>query len=175
MQKRGREESMWLKWDAMETPLEHESPSQSQVDRIWLHVLALLHSCLYHIFWPPTSTTCFPLYLSFALHLGTSRLSIPAFCMLFYGLVGLQTANIWCFCTSCRITSPSPHPGYLVGLFGHRTQSISSMVICICRVLGLSGKSVPMSAHSAYPPSCTDPPMVPPGAFSVFPTSIDAQ
>ena len=26
-----------------------------------------------------------------------------------------------CFCTSCRVTSPSLHPGYLEGFFGYRT------------------------------------------------------
>ena len=54
----------------------------------------------------PATTTLPYLYLSLALHLGISRLSIPAFCTLFYGLVRLQTGNICVFAPAAG----SPHP-----------------------------------------------------------------
>ena len=63
------------------------------------------------------------------------------------------------------------------GILWLLTLSTSSMVrvTCTWRVLGCSGKPVPMSALSAYPPSCTDSPMLLLGAFSVLPTSSDVQ
>jgi len=106
MQKRGRDKGVWLWQEAMEPLLEHEGTTRSQVDRIRLRVLALLHWCFYHTFWPCTSTTFCHLYHSSALHLGISRLSIPALCTLFYGLVGLQTGNICVFAPAAG----SPHP-----------------------------------------------------------------
>jgi hypothetical protein len=56
--------------------------------------------------WPPTSTTFCYLYLSSALPLGISRLHIPAFCTLFYCLVGLKTGNLCVFAPAAG--SPLP-------------------------------------------------------------------
>ena len=70
--------------------------------------------------------------------------------------------------------SSSGHPPYILRLWNSSTISTVGLT-CIWRVLGCSGKPVPMSALPAYPPSYTDPPMLPSGAFSVSPTSSDVQ
>jgi|SRR5882762_12019515 len=56
--------------------------------------------------WHPAAITLPYLYLSSVLHLGISRLSILAFCTLFYGLVDLQIGNICVFAPAAG----SPHP-----------------------------------------------------------------
>jgi hypothetical protein len=70
--------------------------------------------------------------------------------------------------------SSSGHPPDILGLWNSFKISTVGHA-CIWRVLGSSGKPVPMSALPAYPPSCTDPPMLPSGAFSVSLTSSDVQ
>jgi hypothetical protein len=135
----------------------------AKCDQFVIALSCLVPHALTQAPWSPATTTFPYLYLSFALRLGICRLPIPVFCTLFYCLVGLQTGKL-CFCTCCRV----------ICLWNLSTSSMVR-VICIWRVLGCSGKPVSMSALPAYTPSCTDPPMLPSGAFSVSPTSSNVQ
>jgi hypothetical protein len=160
----------------MEPMLEHEGTSRSQVDRIgfmFLHcftgvfmihpdLLPQPHSAfstsLLHCLWESLGyllqlSVCF-----FAVWLAC-KLAISVFLHQLQGHLSLSSSRL---------------PGGILWPYNLLTSSMVG-VIYIWRVLGCSGKPVSMSALPAYPPSCTDPPMLPPGAFSISPTSIDVQ
>ena len=69
-------------------------------------VIDLCLRALTQVPWSPATTTFPYLHLSSALPLGISRLHIPAFCTLFYCLVGLQTGNLCAFAPAAG--SPLP-------------------------------------------------------------------
>ena len=73
--------------DTSEAVREHEA----QCDQL---VIDFNLRALTEVPWSSATTTFCYLYLSSALHLGISRLHIPAFCTLFCDLAGLQTGNI---------------------------------------------------------------------------------
>jgi len=163
--------------EVMKPLLEHEGTSRSQVDRIWA---SSSRTCFTGVF--TIHPDLLPQPHSF---ISTSLLHCLWASLGYLFQLSVRFFVIWLACKLAISVflhqlqghlspSSSGHPPDILGLWN---SSIRSMVrvICIWRVLGLSGKPVPMSALSAYPPSCTDPPMLPSGAFSVSPTSIDIQ